>query len=107
MKLKTGDNVKVTTGKDRGKTGKITQVFPALRRVVVEGLNLRKRHLRPTRRGERGQLIEFAAPLAVANVMPLCPKCGAPTRLGVKRVEEPTGRAKKLRVCKKCKQTID
>ncbi|MBI4133306.1 50S ribosomal protein L24 [Candidatus Uhrbacteria bacterium] len=107
MKIKTGDTVKITHGKDRGKTGKITQVFPQALRVVVEGLNLRKRHLRPTRRGERGQLVEFAAPLVASNVRVICSKCGAPTRLGTKIVEEPTGRTKKLRVCKKCKQTID
>ncbi len=106
MKLKTGDNVRIMTGKDRGKAGKVVQVFPRLSRVVVEGLNLRKRHLRGTRRGEKGQLIEFAAPLASSNVMLVCPKCGKPTRVGAKFVHEPTGKDKKLRVCKKCRETI-
>ena len=106
MKLRTGDNVIVTAGRDRGKTGKIIQVFPDALRVVVEGVNTRKRHLRPQRSGEQGQVVEFSAPLALANVAYLCPKCGKATRVGVQLVTEPTGKVKKLRVCKKCKETI-
>lgn len=106
MRLKTGDNVKVTTGKNRGKTGKITQIFREAGRVVVDGVNVAKRHLRPQKRGEKGQLVEFFAPISVANVMLVCPKCGKPTRANLKTVVEPTGKEKKLRVCKKCHETI-
>lgn len=106
MKLKVGDNIKVMSGKDRGKTGKIIQVFPDMNRVVVEGVQARKRHLRPQKAGEKGQIVEFFAPIAAANVSLLCVKCGKPTRIGVKTVTEPTGAVKKLRVCKKCQETI-
>lgn len=70
-RIKTGDLVKVTTGKDRGKTGKVVQVFPKLRRVVVEGVNMSKRHLRPRRQGDKGQIIEFAMPINISNVLPM------------------------------------
>lgn len=94
------------SGKDRGKTGKIMQTFPDFARVVVEGVNKRTRHLRPQKRGERGEKIEFSAPLAVAKVQLVCSKCGKTTRISVKRVVEPTGKEKKMRVCKKCGETI-
>lgn len=93
-------------GKDRGKTGKILQVFSSLEKVVVEGVNVTKRHLRPTKSGEKGQVVEYSAPISAANVALLCPKCGKPTRVGSKTVTEPTGKVKKLRVCKKCHETI-
>lgn len=67
-RLKTGDEVKILTGKDRGKTGKITQVFPALNRVVVSGVNIMKRHLRSKRKGESGRTIEFPMPIHRSNV---------------------------------------
>lgn len=101
MNIRTGDNVKVMTGKDRGKTGKIIQVFPALARVVAQGVNERTKHIRTRKGGEKGQKVQFFSPIAVANVMLVCPKCGKPTRVGMKVVED-----KRLRVCKKCKETI-
>lgn len=107
MKLKTGDKVLIRRGRDRGKSGKIVQLFPGRGLVVLEGLNMRKRHLRPQKQGERGQLIEFAAPLAAANVAWVCPACDKPTRIGRKTVTEPTGKTKKLRVCKKCGETAE
>lgn len=82
MNIKTGDNVKVIAGKDKGKTGKVLQVFPTRERVVVEGVNLAIKHLRPRREGESGQRVEFPAPLHVSNVMLVCPKSGKPTRVG-------------------------
>ena len=70
MKLKTGDNVRVIAGKDKGKQGKILQVFPLLNRVVVEGVNVRTRHLRGSRAaGQKGQKIQFPSPLNASNVM--------------------------------------
>lgn len=117
MKIKKSDKVKILAGKDKGKTGKVLQVFPARKRVSVEGLNLLIKHMRPRKQGESGQRIEFPAPMAISNLMLICPKCGKPTRVGYKYVE--TGakpedkdkkavvRKKKYRVCKKCKQTID
>lgn len=66
--IKTGEEVKVLTGKDKGKTGKIMQVFPRLNRVVVQGVNLRKRHMRSRRSGDVGQIIEFSMPIHISNV---------------------------------------
>ncbi len=68
LRVKTGDTVKILTGKDNGKTGKVVQTFPKLGRVVVEGLNVCKRHLRTKKQGEKGQTIEFSMPISASNV---------------------------------------
>jgi large subunit ribosomal protein L24 len=68
MRVKTGDTVKVSTGKDRGKTGKVIQTFPKIGRVAVEGVNVCKRHIRPRRRGDKGQVVSFSMPLSASNV---------------------------------------
>jgi large subunit ribosomal protein L24 len=69
IRIKKGDNVIIVAGKDKGKTGKVMQAFPAMNRVVVDGVNQCKRHLRPQRRGEKGQIVEFFMPINVSNVM--------------------------------------
>lgn len=97
----------IIAGKDKGKTGKVLQVFPDKNRISVEGLNLLIKHMRPRRQGEEGQRIEFPAPLNASNMMLVCPKCGKTTRVGKKIVEVEGKRDKKYRECKKCKQTID
>ncbi len=106
MNIKKGDKVKIIAGKDKGKTGKVLQVFPALNRASIEGLNLSIKHLRPRREGEQGQRIEFPAPMNLSNVMLLCPKCGKATRVGQKQVKSGES-SKKIRECKKCQQVID
>jgi large subunit ribosomal protein L24 len=111
MKIKRGDKVKITSGKDKGKTGKVLQVFPERNRASLEGLNLLVKHLRPNRRGESGQRVEFPAPMNISNLVPICPKCGKVTprvahRVIEKKVGEKT-RRKKVRVCKKCDEPID
>jgi large subunit ribosomal protein L24 len=107
MDIKKGDKVMIIAGKDKGKTGKVLQVFPDRDRVSVEGLNLLIKHMRPRRQGEEGQRIEFPAPLNASNVMVVCPKCGKPARIAKKIVKVEGKRDKKYRECKKCKQTID
>lgn len=107
MLIKKGDKVKIIAGKDKGKTGKVLQVFPERNRVSVEGLNLLIKHMRPRRQGEKGQRIEFPAPLNASNLMVVCPKCGKPSRIGKKITETTDKKKKKYRECKKCKQTID
>ena len=110
MKIKKGDKVKVLIGKDKGKVGKVLQVFPSRNRASIEGLNLLIKHMRPRRQGEKGQRIEFPAPLNLSNLILICPKCGKPTRISYKYIEVTKGgkkRQKKNRVCKKCKQTLD
>lgn len=101
MKIKTNDNVKIIAGKNRGKEGKVVQVFPKEGKIVVEGVNIMKKHLRPRQRGEKGQVVELAAPFSSSNAMLLCAKCGKPTRVGYKLEG-----GKKIRVCKKCKEAI-
>src|SRR6056297_844658 len=102
MNIKTGDKVKILAGKDRGKTGKVLQTFPARDRVSVEGLNIAIKHLRPRRQGENGQRVEFPAPIQASNLMLVCPKCGKPSRVGHKQVPDDQGKQKKYRACKKC-----
>lgn len=107
MKIRKGDTVKIIIGKDRGKTGKVLQVLRKEgknNRVVIEGLNLKYRHLRPRREREKGQRIMFPAPMDISNVMLVCPKCGKPTRVGYKVLDKKTElrKERKQRVCKKC-----
>jgi len=104
MKIKINDKVKITAGKDNGKTGKVLQVFPDKNRASVEGINLLIKHMRPRRQGEKGQRIEFPAPMDLSNMMLSCPKCGKDARIGYKFSDD---KKKKYRVCKKCDQVID
>lgn len=101
MKLKTGDTVEVLSGRDKGKRGKITQFFRTEQLVVVDGINIRFKHLRARRRGEVGQRVQFAAPLPMAKVQLVCPHCSARTPVAAKIVED-----KRVRSCKKCNQII-
>jgi large subunit ribosomal protein L24 len=107
MIIKKGDKVKILAGKDKGKTGKVLQVFVDKERASIEGLNLLIKHMRPRQQGEKGQRIEFPAPMHISNLMLICPKCGKPARIGYKIVKNEKGKNRKYRECKKCKQTID
>ena len=102
MNIKKGDKVKILAGKDQGKIGKILKVFPKRQRVSVEGINLLYKNLRPRKQGEKGQRIQFPAPLTISNVALVCPKCGKLTRVGYKILENKN----KVRICKKCKEII-
>ena len=93
-----GDTVRVLSGKDKGREGKVLRVYPEEDRVLVEGVNMRKRHRRPRRVGEKGSIVQVATPLALSNVMPKCPHCAKPTRIGIKISKDGT----KSRICKKC-----
>ena len=97
MHIRKGDNVVMLTGKDRGKNGKVLLVLPTTNQVVVEGLNLVKRHQRARKENQKGQIISKERAVAAANVQAVCPKCNQPTRSG-QRVDGKN----KLRVCKKC-----
>lgn len=101
MKIKKGDNVLVLAGRDRGKKGTILKVFPNKGKVQVEGVNMRKKHVKPKRGGQKGQTVEMFIPIAVSNVQLLCGKCGKPARVGMRIVGE-----KKFRICKRCKSEI-
>lgn len=97
MKVKKGDTVKMLAGKDRGKTGKILHSFPGKEKVIVEGLNIIKKHVRPKREGEKGQRVEVPRRIPLSNVMLICPKCSKGTRVGYKIEND-----NKFRICKKC-----
>ncbi|MCL5017196.1 MAG: 50S ribosomal protein L24 [Patescibacteria group bacterium] len=101
MNIKKGDTVKILAGKDSGKTGKVLVVDTKKQRVVVEGLNMFKKHNKPKRQGEKGSVVEVGRSIDASNVLMVCPRCGQPTRISHK-VEG----TKKLRICKKCKSTI-
>jgi large subunit ribosomal protein L24 len=101
MKIKKGDNVKILSGKDRGKTGKVSRVFGKEKRALVEGMNLVKRHTRPRRQGEKGQRVTVPASIDLSNLALVCPKCSKPTRIGFKM-----GDKRKFRICKKCKSEV-
>jgi large subunit ribosomal protein L24 len=100
IRLKKGDQVKVIAGKDKGKTGKILKIDRSGQRVIVEGLNIVKKTMRPKKEGDKGDIIEIESPLSVSNVMAVCRKCG-PTRIGYK-----TDAKGKPRICKKCGETL-
>ena len=94
--VKTGDEVIVIQGKDRGKKGKVLQVAPSEGKVIVENVNIISKHVKPRKMGEAGGIIEAEAALYASKVQLICPKCGRPTRVG--HVIE---NGKKMRVCKK------
>ena len=97
LHIKTGDNVQIMSGKDKGKQGKVLEVSPKEKKVIVEGRNLVTKHVKPRRQGEQGGLVKAEAPIYACKVMPVCPKCNKPTRVG----NEVKG-DKKVRVCKHC-----
>src|SRR5579859_6775787 len=98
MKIKKGDTVQIVVGKDDGKTGKVEKVFVKTSKVLVEGVNQYKRHIKARLAGQKSEIITITKPLPVANMMLLCPSCKKPTRVGYSITKE-----SKVRVCKKCK----
>lgn len=102
MHVKKGDKVQVITGKDKGKQGVILAAFPKENRVIVEGVNIVKKHSKPSQLNPQGGIITKEAPVHVSNVLPLDPKTGEPTRVGYQLVD-----GKKVRVAKKSGQVLD
>ncbi len=101
MKIKKNDTVKVITGNYKGKTGKVLKVFPVEDRVIVEGVNIRKRHTKANQKNPQGGIIEKEAPIHVSNVMVLDPKTGEPTRIGKKIIiDDKTGKKRRVRISK-------
>jgi large subunit ribosomal protein L24 len=107
MKIRKNDTVMVISGNDRGKTGKVLKVFPKDVRVIVEGINLRKRHTKPSQKSPQGGIIEKEAPIHASNVMLLDPKTNEPTRLGSQVIlEENTGKKKRARISRSTGEMI-
>ncbi|MFZ5451741.1 MAG: 50S ribosomal protein L24 [Thermodesulfobacteriota bacterium] len=103
IRLKKNDLVEVTSGKEKGKTGKVLKVLREKNQVLVEKVNLIKRHTRPSPTTGQGGIVEKEAPLVVSKVMLICPKCATATRFRLTKTAE----GKKARVCMKCKELID
>lgn len=103
LHVKKNDMVKVIAGKDKGKTGKVMRVFPEKGRIVVENLNVVKRHTRPTQTNAEGGIIEKEAALQASNVMLLCSSCNEAVRTGIRVLED----GSKARFCKKCNEIVD
>ncbi len=102
--IRKNDNVVVMAGKDRGKRGRVLRIVPATNRLVVEGVNIIKRHTKANpQKNIKGGLVEREAPLHASNVQLVCPECGKPTRLGKKIL----GDGRKVRVCRKCEGVVD
>ena len=101
--VRKGDTVSVIAGRERGKRGKVLRVLPAAGRVLVEKVNMMKKHQRPTQRLRQGGIIEREAPLAISNVLLVCGRCDKPSRSGIKVL----GDGRKVRTCSRCGETID
>jgi large subunit ribosomal protein L24 len=109
MHVKKGDEVLVIAGKNKNQRGKIKQSIPTENRVVIEGVNLIKRHMKARGPGRPGGIIEREAPLEASNVMLICPNCGRAARTGKRFLEETDhkGRLRKVRFCKACDEVVD
>jgi large subunit ribosomal protein L24 len=103
LRVRKGDTAVVITGKNKGKKGRVLSVLTEKERVIVEGINIIKRHTKPNKQYTQGGIIEKEAPVHISNVMLVCPKCGKPSRLGNTVLEG----GKKIRTCKKCKEVIE
>lgn len=101
MKIRKNDNVIMLAGKDRGKKGKVLFTFPEDDKIIVEGLNMVKKHQRAKKQGQKGQIINKERRVSVSNIKLICPKCGLAVRIG-HRIDGKT----KLRICKKCGSDI-
>lgn len=97
MKIKKGDTVKVLSGNDKGKTGEVLETIPKTSRIIVKGINIRKKHIKPKKQGEEGGIVPVECSIHSSKANVVCPKCGKATRIAMK-VED----GKKVRVCKKC-----
>lgn len=119
MKIRKGDKVQIMKGKDRvrktktgekttkGNQGKVVSVLIEKNRLVVEGLNMRFKHIRPKREGEKGQRIEVPTSIPMSNIALVCPKCNKTTRVGYRLLDSDLKGKKKVRICKKCGEAID
>ncbi len=101
MKIQKGDEIKIISGKDRGKTGKVSKVYPKINSVLVDGLNMFKKHMRKKQADKKGEIVLVPRPLKVSAIRMVCKNCGKVTRIGYDVSGE-----NKVRICRKCKQAI-
>ena len=103
LSIKKNDTVLVLTGKEKGKRGRVLSVYPSKEQLLIEKINMIKKHMKPSRKYTQGGIIEKEAPLHISNVMLVCPKCSKPARIGNSILQD----GRKVRTCKKCKEVID
>ena len=103
IQIKKDDKVKVIVGKDKGKIGKVLKVDKKKNRLLIEKINLIKRHAKPSAKNRQGGIVEGEAPIVISNVMIMCNKCLSPTRVKMQHLED----GKKIRLCVKCSEAID
>jgi large subunit ribosomal protein L24 len=105
MNVHKNDTVLVVAGNALGKQGKVLKVYPNRDRVIIEGVNIVKRHTRPSQKNPQGGIVQKEAPITASNVMVICPKCSEATRIGHAHVKDvSTGKRKTMRVCRKCEE---
>ena len=103
MQIRKNDSVMVITGKERGKTGKVLRVMPDKEAVIIERVNLVKRHSKPRGPQQPGGIVEREAPIRASNLMIMCDKCNAPVRIGRKILAD----GRKIRICRRCEEALD
>ena len=97
MRIKKGDTVQVLSGNDKGKTGEVLEVIPKSEKIIVKGVNVRKKHVKPRKQGEEGGILSVECAIPSGKVNVVCPKCNKPARIGYEIKKD-----EKIRVCKKC-----
>jgi len=102
LRIKKNDNVRVISGRDKGKTGRVLKVSPETSRALVEKINYVKKSTRKTKQDQQGGIIQKESPIHISNLMLVCPKCNMPTRIGVNTLKDGT----KSRFCKKCQELL-
>lgn len=101
MKFKKGDNIIIISGKDKNKKAKILRIFPSEEKIMAEGINIKKKHQRPKKQGEKGRRLEIPAPFNSSKAMLICGSCSKPTRIGYKLIDK-----NKIRICRYCQAEL-
>ena len=103
LSVKKNDTVLVIAGREKGKKGRVLSVYPSKGRLLIEKINMIRKHMKPTRKYAQGGIIEKEAPLHISNIMLICPKCNKPTRISNTQLQD----GRKVRMCKKCREVMD
>jgi large subunit ribosomal protein L24 len=103
LSVKKNDTVLVIAGREKGKKGRVLSVYPSKGRLLIEKINMIRKHMKPTRKYAQGGIIEKEAPLHISNIMLICPKCNKPTRISNTHLQE----GRRVRMCKKCREVMD
>jgi len=103
LSVKKNDTVIVIAGREKGKKGRVLSIYPSKGRLLIEKINMIRKHMKPTRKYAQGGIIEKEAPLHISNIMLICPKCNKPTRISNTSLQD----GRKVRMCKKCREVMD